>query len=314
MNDASSFNTEAQIPLPLMWLRRLGTDRGRIRGRDRLLSWLVPVQKRTFFPFEVDFYGLRYRGNLNNIVDWFVFFYGSPAKSELAILERLVHYLRRSKSELHFADIGTNVGVHALFMSRLVDSVLGFEPVPYLWADVQEKIRLNKLENVQVMNCGLGTAEDRLPLYLPAGANLGNGSMVEGFTATNSADPISVEVRRGDSVFGAEERRFDIVKIDVEGFELEVCAGLRETLRRNRPAVLLELSGFNARKFTSQQDFLDRFYPGAVVRELTNQRHNGAYYLEPYDVVTDPHHMAELLILPKEHADFLELYSHCRCL
>jgi FkbM family methyltransferase len=310
MKEVSPFNREEQIPTPLLWLRRLGSSRRRIKGRERLLKWLVPMEKCTFFPFEVDFYGLRYRGNLNNIVDWHVFFYGAYAKSELAILRNLVNYFRGAKGAVNFADIGTNAGVHALFMSRIADWVLGFEPVGQLWQEAQDKIASNKINNVRIVNCALGVNDEQLPLYLPEGTNLGNASLLQGFVETNSPDPIFVDVRRGDDIFRAEERRFNIVKVDVEGFELSVCEGLQETLRRDRPVLLLELWHFNAARFETHQDFLKCFYPDAVVQALKGAP-NGAYRLEPYDVTTHRQGEAELLILPREHADFLNRYSEC---
>jgi hypothetical protein len=136
---------------------------------------------------------------------------------------------------------------------------------------------------------------------------------VQGFVETNSPQPVFIEVRRGDTVFQAEERRFNIFKIDVEGFEMAVCEGLQETLRRDRPVLLIEFWHFNAAKFKSQEEFLKCFYPDAVVRELKGAP-NGAYRLEPYDVTTHRQAEAELIIVPREHAAFLTRYSNCRWL
>ena len=58
-----------------------------------------------------------------------------------------------------------------------------------------------------------------------------------------------VAVCRGDDLFGAE--KFDLIKIDVEGMEVEVLAGLAQTIARGRPLIFVEVQDENRERFAA---------------------------------------------------------------
>jgi len=122
-------------------------------------------------------------------------------------------------------------------------------------------------------------------------------------------------VRTGDEVVASRGlTNVKIVKIDVEGFEPQVCAGLRETLRQQRPFILMELWKFNLDSFQGDAAFPECLYPSSTARELEG-RNNGQYRLVPYDIRRHPRDaQAEILIIPNEFGDFLTGNSFCRYL
>jgi hypothetical protein len=77
--------------------------------------------------FEVDFAGLRYRGRLNDHIDWNVFYFGNYSPQELNLFAIAAKLIGRPGGVNYF-DIGANVGHHALFMSRYAARVVAFEP------------------------------------------------------------------------------------------------------------------------------------------------------------------------------------------
>ena len=78
------------------------------------------------------------------------------------------------------------------------------------------------------------------------GRAVGSGTIREpsafniGLTAVDTEAAGEVPILDGDSFVGA--RRIDLIKIDVEGAEVDVLEGLMSVLRRDRPAVYIEVS------------------------------------------------------------------------
>jgi FkbM family methyltransferase len=139
-------------------------------------------------------------------------------------------------------DVGANVGLYTLLFSKWVGAtgeVVAFEPVPSCFADLSRCTDGNG--NVRVLNLGLGDADARLPMYL---ADDDEGT-THTFVSARGADRqvAELEVRPGDAIRSTMGLRVpNVMKIDVEGFELEALRGLDETLRQPEcRAVLCEV-------------------------------------------------------------------------
>ncbi len=57
--------------------------------RDRVIRHFADPNLQTPNPYEVEFFGMRYRGDLSNFIDWSVYFYGAYEKANLALLRDL---------------------------------------------------------------------------------------------------------------------------------------------------------------------------------------------------------------------------------
>ena len=207
--------------------------------RDRIIRYFVNPDIVSSWEFETDFFGLRYKGNLNTFLDWVVYFYGAYEKEGLFFLRDLVS----QRSDPVFLDVGANVGQHSLFMSKYCRQVHSFEPYEKVRTRVVEKIALNNIDNIAVHGVGLGEREEYLDYYEPIGANLGTGSFNPGHASDNNRLLGKLKLVRGDDFLAnLKLDRVDLIKIDVEGFEKFVLAGLKETIARYRPLIFMELS------------------------------------------------------------------------
>jgi len=232
------------LTMPLARFARFISSRLCMRGSYRILSAVFPIHEQTDEIVKFGFYGRIYQGKLNNYVDWMAFFYGAYEKY---LLEFMRDYAKSVK-DCVFIDVGANVGHHALYMSGYCSEVHAFEPLPALYAEIEEKIRLNKISNIYVHTRGLGSENVELDYYLPDDWNLGQGSFVK--SQSNKAGKISLCVVNGDSYLEHQSiMRVDVLKIDVEGFEPEVLLGLSKILVENRPLIILELGDLNREKF-----------------------------------------------------------------
>jgi FkbM family methyltransferase len=148
-------------------------------------------------------------------------------------------------------DVGANVGMITLFASRLVGSsgrIESFEPNPDCVRRLEDNLRLNDIRNVVIHPAALAEAPSRMTLRLQTSRTAPSRHSGTGTLAPveESADDVivgeyPVDVARGDDVVGADTRHaVSVIKLDVEGFELNALKGLHETLARWGPAVITE--------------------------------------------------------------------------
>ncbi len=128
-------------------------------------------------------------------------------------------------------DIGANVGLYTRLFSDWVGAngqVVAFEPVPACFGELQAS--LDECDNVQALNIGLSDVEAKLPMHLSDDLE---GTRHTFATPRGSAGPVmELAVAPGDALRRVEELPVpNVLKIDVEGFELEALRGLDATLR-----------------------------------------------------------------------------------
>ncbi len=139
----------------------------------------------------------------------------------------------------HFVDIGANIGMISLHARSLIGSagrIDCFEPIPDCAAALREHFRINGIQNATVHDCALSDQPGRQQISITS-AHTG--------TATLAAVDIAelrrafwVDVRVGDDCI---DDSVDLIKIDVEGFELRVLKGLERVLATAQPFLITEL-------------------------------------------------------------------------
>jgi FkbM family methyltransferase len=143
-------------------------------------------------------------------------------------------------------DVGAHAGQFAKLFARLAPRgfVYAFEPGTYARTILRCAVRLNGLRNVAVLPFALGDRGGVALLTVPVkrSGSYGFGLSHLGSTETRPAEVEAVAVATLDDAAAALGiTRLDLVKADIEGFELRLVLGARATLARFRPALLLEL-------------------------------------------------------------------------
>jgi FkbM family methyltransferase len=275
---------------------RLLAHQSWLKGRDRVLRAFCNPDKQESRLFEADFFGMRYAGNLNNFIDWTVYFYGAMSKHELELLAAIAGALRRRGKGIDFFDVGANIGHHSLYMSQHADRVFAFEPFDVVRAEIFRKLKFAGVENVTVFPIALGDTNQEMAFHPPTGANQGTGTLGDALPSNVSSEIITVQVARGDDFFAANHLPgISLMKLDVEGFETQALSGLHKTLLRDRPPILMEIQadprGASASGKVRVQDLL---YPDHLLFTVSHSR--GRYRLRPYTTGAEE----ETLVLPKE--------------
>jgi len=142
-----------------------------------------------------------------------------------------------------FYDVGANVGFFALAGARLVGpagAVYAFEPVPENAAAIRASAELNGLANIEVVAKAVGraTGRDRLLLVEDLSwSHLESRGLHPLATGTLEIETVAID----DLVADGRLRPPQLVKIDVEGAEIDVLEGMRKTMEEHRPAIVCEL-------------------------------------------------------------------------
>lgn len=248
------------------------------------------IIKRTYpamlkdYAFEAELFGLTFRGNIVNYIDRLIYFCGGHEKYMLRLLSG---YARRLKAmqpgPITFMDVGANAGNHTLVMSQYADAVVAFEPFERVRDQLKDNLARNAISNVQVFDFGLSNENATLPFYAGPDANLGAAS----FQASHKEDNIylgDMQIRRGDDVVAEQKIKIDMLKADVEGFEKFVLEGLAQTLKRDRPLAIIELSP-TTRDTLKNAEALYALFPEnyAFYYFAWGSNNSGYYMLKPFE-------------------------------
>lgn len=135
----------------------------------------------------------------------------------------------------HIVDCGAYTGDTAeAYMKRLNGdaTITAIEPMPENFARLVETIRKNGWSHaVRPVNAAVGACDGRVLIGGDAAAPDPRAS-VSRAPAPGGRD---VQVAALDSIFGARDRSVDLIKIDIEGFELDALAGARNLIQRQKP-------------------------------------------------------------------------------
>jgi FkbM family methyltransferase len=156
--------------------------------------------------------------------------YGEYSEGEVALFRQ---WLRPGDVAL---DIGANLGAHTLPLAQLVGpagAVFAFEPQRILFQILCGNVALNEIGNVRALPFALGRAAGsiKVPALDYGGINNFGG------IALGAEHGEDVTVITLDQLGLAQAK---LIKIDVEGMELEVLAGATATLARCRPVLYVE--------------------------------------------------------------------------
>lgn len=142
-------------------------------------------------------------------------------------------------------DVGTNVGETLLNFARLTGKagfVYGFEPDEKNRASVLRNIALNEFDNLHVFATGVGDARETLKLFRVDPNNRGMNRILNDDDAIEFDDYTTIEVDTLDSILAKNGiTKVDLVKIDIEGYEMHALRGARNLLETSRPKLFIEV-------------------------------------------------------------------------
>lgn len=183
----------------------------------------------------------------------------ATAEKEITLLPALC------RPDMLAIDVGANQGLYVHHFLPLAKQVIAFEPLPSMQAKLLrfygEKILLEPV----ALSHEPGHAQLRMPAGNPSWATMAQTNALELADPGKAIETVDVNVRTLDSY---AYHPVGVIKIDVEGNELEVLKGGVETLSRERPNLIIEVE--------------ERHSPGSVHRVaqfLSTLGYEGFYLL-----------------------------------
>lgn len=210
-------------------------------------------------------------------------------------------------------DVGVNLGQTLVSYLSLGLGVpyVGFEPNPHCVHHARLLASRNGARNVTIVPYGLATEYRSVMLHARSDIDSA-ASLVAGFRdASEYAGASVVAVAPGDDLIemlGVDD--VSVLKIDVEGAELDVLSGLRRTITRTRPFILCEIlpiydettaNGAMRRARTDAVVALLREWNYAIFR----QHHDGAVSAREGIETHGDIALSDYLLVPREREDAL---------
>ncbi len=132
-----------------------------------------------------------------------------------------------------FVDIGANFGYYTSLASSIVGAtgrVFAFEPSPVAQESLREMIELNRITNIELIHAAVGDRAGELELLLPLDGPVHSPSV---FHSEGRFTPFTAPMLALDDYAPLNDGTpIDLMKIDVEGFEPNVIAGMRSLAQR----------------------------------------------------------------------------------
>ena len=276
----------------ISWMVRSNLLVGLPRIRYRVvvvIGWLARMGLVRHERWGVSPTGHRLMCDLRDPMQARIFLLGAYSESEIENLRR----------DLHpggvLVDVGANIGLFSIELAGAVSpggEIWAFEPAPDTAERLKGNVAANKLGGViSVMEMALGDAQGELPLTAPADDRfdtgrrmLGGGGQTIGVVRVMVFDELvrngTLDLRSG----------LHAVKVDVEGAELGVLKGMRETLELHRPRiVMVETIDDHLAAFGTSTEGVDAFMRSiGYDRESPSGALNSVYRPRPEGVSKRP--------------------------
>jgi len=186
-------------------------------------------------------------------------------------------------------DIGANIGLYTLFMSKRVEKVFAFEPNEQSYIRLLENLQKNNISNVDVIQKAVTDKEGNIFLNLDE-ADSAKAYVSKEKKTTNKfylVKTISVD----QFFFRNTPSKIDYIKIDVEGAEPLVFSGAIQTVLKFRPLIQFEF----AKKFENRFD--DKNF---VIKDYFDKINYVFYKIDPKSKFLNPGKGWNTIAIPSE--------------
>lgn len=186
--------------------------------------------------------------NSSSYIDWGIIFFKGHENGLLKFFKNLI---KSNKFNL-FIDIGANIGYFSIPISYYVNT-LSFEPLTYNFNKLKKNSSYNT-GKIKLFNFGLSNKVSISKIFFSSDSpNFGNVSLYpDKYNNLNKYSKINLKVF--DNSFDYSNQNL-LIKIDVEGHELNVLRGLKKTLIQNHCFIYIECISEDVIKFLEKINY-----------------------------------------------------------
>lgn len=139
--------------------------------------------------------------------------------------------------QLDFVDIGANLGIYSLFAltTGAYSRVIAVEPMPLNFNALKTNIKLNELEDKAILYNQPLYSHTLMVNFEFNDERVGSsgGQVVEDPSNTEKINTAQVQTLTGDDLIEANQIKQCVIKLDVDGLELEILKGFKKSLSKN---------------------------------------------------------------------------------
>lgn len=214
-----------------------------------LPKWLLPDPKKQGDIILKTIHGIQLHINptIDNGVELCLFQTGTYEKGILNFIEK------RYTGKGSFVDVGANIGLMSIFTADKFPKakVYAIEAHPKTMELLERNRIMNTRSNIETLEIALGNESGEVTIYDNWQVNRGGASLV---VKTENSDEHKVQMKRLDDL---NLEAPEMIKIDVEGVELEVLKGGAETIRKHQPILIVEISDWRENKHDSSAELVE---------------------------------------------------------
>tara|TARA_B110000027_G_scaffold107331_1_gene114186 strand:- start:89 stop:988 length:900 start_codon:yes stop_codon:yes gene_type:complete len=168
------------------------------------------------------------------------------------------------KNKIFLIDCGCNYGFYSFYTASLSDQnlVIGIEASPNTAKDFEKNLNLNKFDNIVLKNSAISNIDDTTINF-----NESNNDWESSLThnAFDEKKVSKVVTQKIDTII--KDQKLDkyllLIKLDIEGHELQALEGAKNTIKKYKPIIIIELSTYifykNDKAFDRFKSFLTEF-------------------------------------------------------
>ena len=164
----------------------------------------------------------------------------------------LLKEIRKNKI-LYFIDIGANCGYYSVYIANNITNIIidSFEPNKEAFLKFKKTLEINPTlkDIINIYNFGLSdeAGEFKMQSMIKHGYSQTGGSAIVENNSYENFDVYYADFKIGDKIINQNQKSIAI-KIDVEGHEINVLNGLKNTLMKNKIIIQIEIFEINFQK------------------------------------------------------------------
>ena len=203
----------------------------------------------------------------------------------IRMLEKIIHKTV-APDKLYF-DIGANFGLRSLYYLSHGRKSLLFEPNEICNTITKRLIAENNLSNATVISKAVGHSAGEIKFHRSVSTYLSSVHAEYPAACNDYFDTITKEMVSVDDYISVNKLKgkVGIVKIDVEGYESEVCTGAEQLFRDDTVAAIIEITSSAERKAAIFSSFNKWGYKIYAVKPSTSK----LYLVECVDKFSEPY-------------------------
>lgn len=209
--------------------------------------------------------GITYHLDISDYQEYLIYFDLKEDSSEPFLLHAPM-------KEGIFIDIGANIGQTSLNLSKklgtIPHTILAFEPFPSTFNKLETNISLNSFSSIKIFNIALGNEKKTIEMEMSCPTNSG-GFKIAPKNSQITDDLVHVFQEKLDDYFNPNAP-IQFIKIDVEGYEMEVLKGAEQTIKKYIPIMVVEVNDFNLKNQHSSAIELLHFIKNLGYNEIYN--------------------------------------------